>query len=53
MKRLTTLLALMGSVAVLAQAPPPPDEIMKQNDKNKDGQITIDELKAMGGPTPG
>jgi Ca2+-binding EF-hand superfamily protein len=50
MKRLLAMLALFASAGALAQQPPPPDEIMAQNDLNEDGVITREEAQAAGTP---
>jgi Ca2+-binding EF-hand superfamily protein len=50
MKKLIVTLSLLVSAGAFAQAPPPPEEIMKQNDKNKDGVITKAEAEAAGTP---
>ena len=51
MKSLLTLIVFFATVASNAQPGPlPPQEIMKQNDLNKDGKITKAEAKKAGTP---
>lgn len=50
MKRLFTTLAPFVAAGALAQAPPPPEEIMAQNDLNEDGVITRAEAQEAGTP---
>jgi len=45
MKKLLPAILLIASASAYAQAPPSPDQIMKENDKNNDGVITREEAK--------
>jgi Ca2+-binding EF-hand superfamily protein len=46
--RWLAMLAFFGATAAFAQNSPSPEEIMSQNDRNGDGQITKEEAEAAG-----